>query len=60
MLAGSQLDEADPSLKAEWLALQAYLLSAQGRLSESLELAQRARDIAPETDGYVQSLAYNQ
>jgi LuxR family maltose regulon positive regulatory protein len=59
MLIGSQLDEAAPSLKAEWLALQAYLLSAQGRLTESLELAQRARDIAPETDGYVQSLAYN-
>jgi LuxR family transcriptional regulator, maltose regulon positive regulatory protein len=59
MLAGSQLDEADPSLKAEWLALQAYLLSARGQLTESLELARRARDIAPETDGYVQSLAYN-
>jgi LuxR family maltose regulon positive regulatory protein len=59
MLAGSRLDEAEPSLKAEWLALQAYLLSAQGRLTESLELAQQARDIAPETDGYVQSLTYN-
>lgn len=59
MLAGSQLDEAPPSLKAEWLALQAYLLSAQGKLIESLELANQARDIAPETDGYVQSLAYN-
>ena len=59
MLAGSQLDEANPSLKGEWLALQAYLLSAQGQLTESLELARRARDMAPETDGYVQSLAYN-
>jgi LuxR family maltose regulon positive regulatory protein len=54
MLAGSRLDEAAPSLQAEWLALQACLLSAQGRLTESLELAQRARDTAPETDGYVQ------
>jgi LuxR family maltose regulon positive regulatory protein len=59
MLAGSQMDEADPSLKAEWLALQAYLLSAQGQLTESLELAHQARDLAPEADGYVQSLAYN-
>jgi LuxR family maltose regulon positive regulatory protein len=58
-LAGSRLNEASPSLQAEWLALQAYLLSAQGKLIESLELAQRACDLAPETDGYVQSLAYN-
>ena len=58
-LAGPRLDEAAPSLKAEWLALQAYLLSAQGRLTESLELAHQARDLAPEADGYVQSLAYN-
>ena len=59
MLTGSQLDEAGPSIQAEWLALQAYLLSAQGRLTESLDLANQARDLAPETDGYVQSLAYN-
>jgi LuxR family maltose regulon positive regulatory protein len=57
--ARSPLDESPPALRAEWLALQAHLLSAQGRLAESLELAQRARDLAPETDGYVQSLAYN-
>jgi LuxR family maltose regulon positive regulatory protein len=59
MLVGSQLNVAAPSLKAEWLALQAYLLSAQGQLTRSLELAQQARDMASETDGYVQSLAYN-
>ncbi|CAG0936541.1 serine/threonine-protein kinase PknK [Thermoflexales bacterium] len=57
--ARSPLDEAAPALRSEWLALQAHLLSAQGRLAESLELAHRARDLAPETDGYVQSLAYN-
>jgi LuxR family maltose regulon positive regulatory protein len=59
LLVGSQLNVAAPSLKAEWLALQAYLLSAQGQLTRSLELAQQARDMASETDGYVQSLAYN-
>ncbi|HSD85816.1 MAG TPA: AAA family ATPase, partial [Anaerolineae bacterium] len=58
-LASPRLDQTTPALQAEWLALQSYLLSLQGKLSESLELAQRARDLAPETDGYVQSLAYN-
>ncbi len=59
LFANSRMDEMSPSLQAEWLALQAYLLGAQGKLAESLELAHQARSIAPETDGYVQSLAYN-
>ena len=59
MLPGSRLTAEDPSLQAEWLALQSYLLTTQGKATESLALANQALEIAPEADGYVQSLAYN-
>lgn len=47
-----------PSITAEWLALQATLLSAQGRAAESMALARQALEIVPEQDGYVLSLIY--
>jgi len=49
----------DASLRAEWLALQATLICAQGKAVESLELARRALEIVPEQDGYVRSQIYS-
>ena len=50
--------DVNPSLMAEWLALQATLLAAQGRAEESLVLSNRALKIVPEKDNYVRSLIY--
>jgi LuxR family maltose regulon positive regulatory protein len=55
----AQAEDVPPSLQAEWLAVQSYLLNAQQKPAESLELAQRALGIVPEGDNYVRSLAYN-
>ena len=45
-------------LQAEWLALQANLLNVQGNIGQSIEMAQRALQLAPENDDYLRSLAY--
>jgi LuxR family transcriptional regulator, maltose regulon positive regulatory protein len=49
---------ADAALQAEWLALQATLLNAQGQPAESLALAERARQIVPENEMRVCSQIY--
>ncbi|MCP4362815.1 MAG: hypothetical protein GY796_32835 [Chloroflexi bacterium] len=59
MFSGSLLDENAPAVKAEWLALQATLLNAQGQLDKSLTLANLALAIVPEEDDYVRSLIYS-
>lgn len=59
IFGGDQTGSASPSLQAEWLALQAYLLAAQGKPDESLALASQALKLAPQADGYVRSLTYN-
>jgi LuxR family transcriptional regulator, maltose regulon positive regulatory protein len=59
MFAQPPWNAAEPSLKAEWLAVRSYLANAQGHVAECLELANQALAMAPETDGYVLSLAYN-
>ncbi len=46
--AGPQADITDPSLQAEWLAVQAYLMTGQNKPAESMELAQRALEMVPE------------
>jgi LuxR family maltose regulon positive regulatory protein len=46
------------SLLAEWLALQAALLSAEGKPGESLALCRRALELAPEEDGHARCLIY--
>ncbi|NTU64573.1 MAG: hypothetical protein HGB05_14535, partial [Chloroflexi bacterium] len=46
------------AIKAEWLALQALLLTGQGNAPDSLMLAQQALNLAPEQDGYVRGLSY--
>jgi LuxR family maltose regulon positive regulatory protein len=50
--------ERDPSLQAQWLALQATVHNAQGEPMESLALANQALDIVPVTDHHVLSLIY--
>ena len=59
MFATDQLDETDPAVKAEWLALQANLLSAQGQPEQSITVGQQALAIVPEEDAYVRSLIYS-
>lgn len=48
----------DTSLQAEWLALQATLLNAQGKPAESLALANQALHLVPEQEAYVRSQIY--
>lgn len=48
----------DPSIAAEWLALQATLCSGQGKPAECVALAEQALQIVPQQDGYVRSLIY--
>ncbi len=48
----------NPSIRAEWLALQSLMLNMQGQATESLALANEALQIAPEDDSHVRSLAY--
>jgi len=46
----------DPALQAEWLALQATLLSGQGRPQDSLALAGQALALADPEDAYLNGL----
>lgn len=46
----------EPSLKGEWLALQAKLLILQGKPSESRDVAKQALIMLPETDVLVRSM----
>lgn len=48
----------DPSVRAEWLAMQAMLLNAQGQPDQSLGLAGEALAIVPDENAYVRSLIY--
>jgi LuxR family maltose regulon positive regulatory protein len=59
IFSGAQISPADPSVEAEWLTIQSYLLVVQGKTAEGLDLARRALEIVPEEDAYVRSLAYN-
>jgi LuxR family maltose regulon positive regulatory protein len=57
--SGSQVSQEETeALKAEWLVMQSLLLNMQGKMTESLALATRALEIAPEQDSRVRSLAY--
>jgi LuxR family maltose regulon positive regulatory protein len=50
--------EVDPALQAQWLALQASLLNAQGQPAQSIALAQQALASAPPGDHYGRSMVY--
>jgi LuxR family maltose regulon positive regulatory protein len=53
-----QIAHEDPALVAKWLSLQAMLLNAQGKPLESLNLSQRALEIAPAEDSQTQGMIY--
>jgi LuxR family maltose regulon positive regulatory protein len=57
MFSDPQL-EVDPALQAQWLALQASLLNAQGQPAQSIRLAQQALAIALPGDHYGRSMIY--
>jgi LuxR family maltose regulon positive regulatory protein len=59
MFSGPAFAEADPALRAEWLALQAMLLNGQGQPDQSLAVAEEALAVVPEEDAYVRSLIYS-
>jgi LuxR family maltose regulon positive regulatory protein len=59
LFAAYQWRDADRSLHAEWLALQAYLLITQGQPAEAVAPAQQALALAPVIDDHVRSLAGN-
>ncbi len=57
--SSSQVSEEERrSLKAEWLVMQSLLLNMEGKMTESLAMADQALEIAPEEDNHVVSLAY--
>jgi LuxR family maltose regulon positive regulatory protein len=57
--SSAQLNEEErQSLKAEWLVMQSLLLNMQGKMIESLALADQALETVPERDSRVRSLAY--
>ncbi len=59
MFSGDELDENDPAVKAEWLALQATLLNGQNQPAASLALANQALALVPKDKAYVRSLIYS-
>lgn len=59
IFAGEQLANFDAAIRAEWLALQATLLGAQGQIAESLALAQQALADLPPDNVFVRSLIYS-
>jgi LuxR family transcriptional regulator, maltose regulon positive regulatory protein len=54
----NEWEDNEPTLQAEWLALQAWLINAQGKPLESLTMAGHALEITPETDAYVHCLIH--
>jgi LuxR family maltose regulon positive regulatory protein len=56
MFAATKIEDA--ALQAEWLALQATLINAQGKPAESLALAEQALHIVPEQEARVRSQIY--
>lgn len=57
MFSDPQL-EVDPAWQAQWLALQASLLNAQGQPAQGIALAQQALASAPPGDHYGRSMIY--
>ncbi|MGE5549520.1 MAG: LuxR C-terminal-related transcriptional regulator [Bacteroidota bacterium] len=58
IFADAKTGEEDASLTAEWLALQAMLLNAEGKPAESLALSDRALAAVPEMESHVRSLIH--
>jgi LuxR family maltose regulon positive regulatory protein len=58
MFSTTDLRDLNPSIHGEWLALQSRLLSVQGKMAESQDLANQALQILPETAVHIRSLIY--
>jgi LuxR family maltose regulon positive regulatory protein len=58
LFSAARGDELDASLQGEWLALQSMLLSTQGNVGESTDLAERALKILPREDAQVRTVTY--
>ncbi|HZW03722.1 MAG TPA: LuxR C-terminal-related transcriptional regulator, partial [Anaerolineaceae bacterium] len=58
LFESSAAAQADPVVRAEWLALQAILLNAQGSPAESIELANQALALVPDGNANVRSEIY--
>lgn len=54
--AEGKFGNAEPILRAKWLALQVMLLNAQGKPAESLQLANQALALVHQDDGRVRSM----
>jgi LuxR family maltose regulon positive regulatory protein len=59
MFADDLSADFDIAVRAEWLALRATLLGAQGQVTESVELAQEALTHLPSDNVFVRSLIYS-
>jgi LuxR family maltose regulon positive regulatory protein len=57
--SGSKVSEGDrQSLKAEWLVMQSLRMNMEGKMAESIAMADEALAIAPQGDSRLRSLAY--
>jgi LuxR family maltose regulon positive regulatory protein len=54
----SQDEPDDPALQAEWMAMQALMLNAQGQAQDSLTLAEQALQLVPPGRDHIHSLIY--
>jgi len=52
------LEKEKPAIQAEWLVLQSLVLYMQGKITECMDMATRALELAPEQGSRVRSLAY--
>lgn len=58
MFSSTDIGDQNPSILGEWLALQSRLLSVQGKIAESRDMADQALQILPETAVHIRSLIH--
>jgi LuxR family maltose regulon positive regulatory protein len=58
VMLGDSRGEEKASLRAEWMVMWSLMYYMQGNTAESMDMATRALEIAPERDSRVRGLAY--
>lgn len=58
LFSSQKMNNQDPSLLGEWLALRSHLLNLQGKPDDARDLANQALQILPEADSQVRSMAF--
>jgi LuxR family transcriptional regulator, maltose regulon positive regulatory protein len=58
MFSSTKMGNQNPYIHGEWLALQARLLSVQGKTAESRDMANQALHLLPETAVHIRSLIH--